>query len=103
MPKTIYIGRLLRLTLTRRGKAVAKHPLLRENAVEAVKAMPSQIETTPLWETTKATPEDYGENDSAPGMARLSASTAIAIARYVLPVPAGPMPNVTVFLRIAST
>ena len=32
-----------------------------------------------------------------------SAATASAIARYVLPVPAGPMPNVTVLARIAST
>ena len=32
-----------------------------------------------------------------------SAATASAIARYVLPVPAGPMPNVTVQERIAST
>ncbi len=31
------------------------------------------------------------------------AATAIAVARYVLPVPAGPMPNVIVFLRMAST
>ena len=32
-----------------------------------------------------------------------SAATASAIARYVLPVPAGPIPKVTVHLRIAST
>src|SRR6266540_2597136 len=32
-----------------------------------------------------------------------SAATASAIARYVLPVPAGPMPNVTVQRRISST
>ena len=32
-----------------------------------------------------------------------SAATASAIARYVLPVPAGPIPKVTVWLRIAST
>ena len=32
-----------------------------------------------------------------------SAATASAIARYVLPVPAGPIPNVTVHARIAST
>jgi hypothetical protein len=32
-----------------------------------------------------------------------SAATASAIARYVLPVPAGPIPNVTVQARIAST
>ena len=32
-----------------------------------------------------------------------SADTASAIARYVLPVPAGPMPKVTVDARIAST
>ena len=32
-----------------------------------------------------------------------SAATASAIARYVFPVPAGPMPKVTVHLRIAST
>ena len=32
-----------------------------------------------------------------------SAATASAIARYVLPVPAGPMPKVTVQSRIAST
>ena len=32
-----------------------------------------------------------------------SADTASAIARYVLPVPAGPIPNVTVAARIAST
>ena len=32
-----------------------------------------------------------------------SACTALAIARYVLPVPAGPMPNVTVCRSIAST
>ena len=34
---------------------------------------------------------------------RDSAAVAIAIARNVLPVPAGPMPNVTVERRIAST
>src|SRR5215208_531804 len=33
----------------------------------------------------------------------ISADTAIAIARYVLPVPAGPMPNTMSFERIAST
>ncbi len=32
-----------------------------------------------------------------------SAWTALAIARYVLPVPAGPMPNVIVLASIAST
>ena len=32
-----------------------------------------------------------------------SAATASAIARYVLPVPAGPMPNVMVLRRIEST
>ena len=32
-----------------------------------------------------------------------SARTAVATARYVLPVPAGPIANVTVPLRIAST
>lgn len=58
MAKTIYIDRLLRLTLTRRGKAVAKHPLLREGAVEAIKAMSSQIETTPLRTTCKATQDE---------------------------------------------
>jgi hypothetical protein len=34
---------------------------------------------------------------------RDSADTAIAMARNVLPVPAGPIPNVTVFCRMAST
>ena len=34
---------------------------------------------------------------------RASAAAAIATARNVLPVPAGPMPNVTVLLRIEST
>src|SRR3954449_13354857 len=33
----------------------------------------------------------------------LRAATASAIARYVFPVPAGPIPNVTVERRIAST
>ena len=33
----------------------------------------------------------------------LRASTALAIARYVFPVPAGPIPKVTVFSSIAST
>ena len=33
----------------------------------------------------------------------LSATTAMATARYVLPVPAGPMPKVSVFFLIAST
>ena len=32
-----------------------------------------------------------------------NAFTAMAVARYVLPVPAGPMPKVMVFLRMAST
>lgn len=59
MPRTIYINRLLRLTLTRKGKAIAKHPLLREGAVEAIKAMPSQIETlSPLWAACKATQDE---------------------------------------------
>lgn len=34
----IFIKDLLRLTLTRKGKAVAKHPLLREGVIETVKA-----------------------------------------------------------------
>ena len=34
---------------------------------------------------------------------RVSAAAAMATARKVLPVPAGPMPNVIVLLRIAST
>ena len=34
---------------------------------------------------------------------RLSAAAASATARNVLPVPAGPMPNVIVFSRIEST
>ena len=38
-----------------------------------------------------------------PTSLRLSAAIAIAIARYVLPVPAGPTPNVIVFARMAST
>lgn len=65
MARTIYIDRLLRLTLTRRGKAVAKHPYMRENVIEAVKS--SQIETdSPLWATCKAS-----EDDSEPqGMRR---------------------------------
>ncbi len=33
----------------------------------------------------------------------LKAATAIATARYVLPVPAGPMPKVTSFEAIALT
>ena len=32
-----------------------------------------------------------------------SACTAFAMARYVLPVPAGPMPKTTVWLSMAST
>ena len=32
-----------------------------------------------------------------------NACTAMAVARYVLPVPAGPMPKVMVLLRMAST
>ena len=32
-----------------------------------------------------------------------SAWTALAIARYVLPVPAGPIPKITVLASIAST
>ena len=74
MAKTIYIDRLLRLTLTRKGKAIAKHPYLREDVVEAVKA--SQIETdSPLWVACKATPEGesrtvFDEHDGAAGMAR---------------------------------
>lgn len=61
MAKTIYLDKLLRLTLTRRGKAVAKHPYLRENVVEAVKAtLLSQNETPsdPLWTTCKASNAD---------------------------------------------
>ena len=41
--------------------------------------------------------------DDAPDLLLGSAATASAIARYVLPVPAGPMPKVTVAARIAST
>ena len=40
---------------------------------------------------------------SRPTCFSLSAATASAIARYVLPVPAGPIPKVTVLERIAST
>ena len=38
-----------------------------------------------------------------PTLLETSAATAIAVARYVLPVPAGPMPKVIVFWRMAST
>ena len=47
---------------------------------------------------------DRGAREDDPRDLRsISAATASAIARYVLPVPAGPIPNVTVQLRIAST
>ena len=41
--------------------------------------------------------------DDATDLFALSACTALAIARYVLPVPAGPMPNTIVLSSIAST
>ena len=53
--RTIYLDRLLRLTLTRKGKAIAKHPLLRENAVEAIKA---EAVDEPLWVAVKAEEDD---------------------------------------------
>jgi hypothetical protein len=40
MAKRLYINELIRLTLVQKGKAVAKHPLLREGVVEVVKATP---------------------------------------------------------------
>lgn len=77
MPRTIHIDKLLRLTLVRRGKATAKHPLLREHVVEAVKATPvaksSQFETGLGWQTPKATPEVQkasSVDDVTPGLAR---------------------------------
>lgn len=51
MAKTLYIQDLLRLTLTRKGQAIAKHPFLREGVVEAIKAEPVEPET--LWEHPK--------------------------------------------------
>lgn len=56
MPRKLYIQDLIRLTLVRKGQAVAKHPLLRSGVVEAVKASPiepSQIGTESLWETPR--------------------------------------------------
>ena len=44
-----------------------------------------------------------GEDDAVDLAACESAATAIAMARNVLPVPAGPTPNVIVERRIAST
>lgn len=55
MARTIYLDKLLRLTLTRKGKAIAKHPLLREGAVEAVKA---ESLDEPLWTAVKAGEDD---------------------------------------------
>jgi hypothetical protein len=71
MAKIIYLDRLLRLTLTRKGKAVAKHPYQREGAVEAIKATPvTQNETdSPLWSAVKAA-DDIPNNDAVPGLAR---------------------------------
>jgi hypothetical protein len=40
MAKRMVIDELIRLTLTQKGKATAKHPLLREGVVEVVKATP---------------------------------------------------------------
>ena len=44
-----------------------------------------------------------GEDDAVHLAPRLSAAAASATARKVLPVPAGPMPNVIVLARIEST
>lgn len=60
MARTIYLDRLIRLTLTRKGRAVAKHPYLREGAIEAVKATATD---EPLWVVVKAEPQ-FGETSA---------------------------------------
>lgn len=69
--RTIYLDKLLRLTLTRKGRAIAKHPLLRTDVIETVKAQPlaalaepSEPDESlePLWVTLKAAPAD-GDDD----------------------------------------
>lgn len=72
MAKVIYLDKLLRLTLTRRGKAVAKHPYLRENVVEAVKAsdVPQNETASPLWTIAKASDDDKTYDGDAVSIAR---------------------------------
>ena len=40
MAQKIYLNKLLRLTLVRKGRGVAKHPELRSGVVEVVKSSP---------------------------------------------------------------
>lgn len=80
MAQLLHVDRLTKLTLTRKGKAVAKHPLLRSGVVETVKAsaleegeensgrtegqeVPEAEVTEPNWYTEfegfiEATPDD---------------------------------------------
>jgi hypothetical protein len=57
MPQKIYLQKLLRLTLVRKGKGVAKHPELRSGVVEVVKAStPDDTESTWIDLTKPASP-----------------------------------------------
>ena len=47
----IRIRQLLRLTLVRKGRAVAKHPLLRDGVIETVKASQIGTDSEPTWLT----------------------------------------------------
>lgn len=52
----IRIQKLLRLTLVRKGRAVAKHPMLRDGVVEAVKASSTSAEkSVPIWDDSEPT------------------------------------------------
>lgn len=66
MTERIRIQNLLRLTLTRKGRAIAKHPLLREGVIEAIKA--ESVEEDPLWEAPRSgsfQPDDADDAEDA--------------------------------------
>jgi hypothetical protein len=56
--KRLIVDELIRLTLTQKGKATAKHPLLREGVVEVVKATPTKPTTPNAPKPRKAPTED---------------------------------------------
>jgi hypothetical protein len=79
-----------------------------EHVVERVEEGP-QVGIDLRLDVAGQEPEPLAGLDGGPGeddpadLARSSAATAIATARKVLPVPAGPIPKVTVCSRIEST